>query len=185
MLFNFFMFYYYKYSMYNMMSFVYQLQMFMLIPLMGVDVGEDIIDFYRYLHELLFSWEFLPNNIVFLGLENLFSRFHYVQPSWYLRLLYIDSGSSLMNMYDLIFVAALLLTLFLLVLPFNICTAAEEPDSNRAKFFKSARDFILTRLFVKLILVSFVFILICTVSEITHFKRITEGFTSYLASCII
>lgn len=176
----------YEYSLYSLLGVVYQVQMFMLVPCLNVDIGEDVIDFYRYIHHILFSFDIWPNGIVFFSYNNAFDRFDYSQSNSYLYLIYFKSGSSMINTYDLLWTVLLVLMLFLIVvLPLFFVSKECEPDSNRYKFFKKAGDFILFRLLVRILLVSTVFVGMASVSEITNFDRIADGFISYAYACVM
>jgi hypothetical protein len=82
----------------------------MLLPLIGVDFGEDVIDFYRFIDELLFTFKFMPNNFVFFG-NDILKDFDYPQSNWYLYLINLTSGSSMENMTSLLWVVSILVVL--------------------------------------------------------------------------
>lgn len=44
----------------------------MLLPLMNIDIGEQVIDLFRYIKPVLFSFNFVPNKIVFFSSDDIF-----------------------------------------------------------------------------------------------------------------
>lgn len=184
--FNVLMAVFYECSLYSLLGIVYQVQMFMLVPCLNIDVGEDVIDFYRYIHHILFSFDIWPSQLVFFGYDNAFDSFDYSQSNSYLYLMYFKSGSSMVNTYDLLWTAILVLSFFLIVvLPSFLISKELEPDSNRYKFFKTVGDFILFRLLVRILLVSTIFLGMASLPEIINFDRIADGFVSYVYACVI
>jgi hypothetical protein len=79
----------------------------MLLPLIGIDFGEDVIDFYRFVDELLFTFKFMPDSYTFFGIE-IFNNFDYPQSNWYLYLLDMTSGSTMVNTTPLLWIVSIL-----------------------------------------------------------------------------
>ena len=105
-------------SSHSLLGVVYQVQIFMLIPLFNLDVGTDVIDFYRYIHDTLFTFNFMPNALVFLSKDDIFDQFRIEQDNWYLFLMDIENGSTLVNMTDLISVFLFIFAVSLAIIPF-------------------------------------------------------------------
>ena len=80
----------------------YQIQIFVLIPMIGADVSSDSIYFFEYVKDLLVSFNLLPHRSIFFGYGNVFSSLNYSQSNWYLNLIGLSSGSSLYNMSNYI-----------------------------------------------------------------------------------
>ena len=163
----------------------YQIQMFMLIPLIGSDVSEDSIYFFNYAKDLLVSFYFIPNSFSFFGHGNVFSKLHYNQSNWYLNLIGFTSGSSLYNMNNYIFVWILIWMIAILIIPAYSCTKSQEPDSNRHKASKKAFDFLMSQFLIRFFMLSYQFLLIASLSEVKDFSRISKGTTSYIFSWFI
>lgn len=79
----------------------------MLLPLIGIDFSEDIIDFYRFIDEILFTFKFIPDYFVFFGID-IFQAFDYPQANWYLYLLDMKSGSAMINTLSLLWTVLIL-----------------------------------------------------------------------------
>ena len=146
--------------------------MLALLPIFGNKMDEDGVDFLRSLKFLLFSFKELPNNWVFFGFNNLFSIFDYSQDDDYLNLINLDSGSSIVNCYSIIWISILIAILF---------GAAIIISSNpkHAQFGIQAVNS-LSRVSIRLFMFSLVFILLTSASEANNYGRISKGFVSYI-----
>ena len=86
------------------------MQLYLLLPLIGGYVPEEIMDFMKALRIILFSFKFIP-------VKDLFSLFDYDQTTSYLKLLGLESSSAIENMSSVILVfLALILTALLIYL---------------------------------------------------------------------
>lgn len=82
----------------------YQIQIFMLVPMIGADVSSDSIYFFEYVKDMLVSFYLLPSSFYTFGHGNVFASASYSQSNWYLNLIGLTSGSALYNMNNYIFV---------------------------------------------------------------------------------
>jgi hypothetical protein len=114
-IFNLLSIYQFKTSSNGMFGIIYQIQIIMLLPLIGIDVGEDVIDFFRSISELMFTFKFIPDNFTFFGID-IYKDFDYPQSNWYLNLLDLTSGSSMTNTTSLLWIASILGVLILVTL---------------------------------------------------------------------
>ena len=62
-------------------------------------------------------------------------------------------------------------------------TKEQEPDTNRFKYSKKTYDFVASSLVMRVILLSYMFMLIASLSELSHTKRISKGIVSYGIAC--
>jgi hypothetical protein len=170
----------YKGSWISSFGVIYQLQIIMMFPLIGADMGDDVLAFYRFIRHLLFSMSFLPKNFVFFSLGHYIDVFEFPQTNWYLFLLNIDDGSAFVNLRELTFTLCIIGVIYILFALSYSCTKDQEPDSNRHVFFKKCYDFVATKLIVRTLMLGYMYLLICSLSEIAHTDRIIHGFPSYL-----
>ncbi|CAI2380290.1 unnamed protein product [Moneuplotes crassus] len=171
---------------YNTLGVVYYTQILMLLPLMNIDVGEDVIDFFRYTKDLLFSFNFIPNNLVFISHDDIFDKFHYKQENWYLYLLGFKSGSSISNATDFIFVMFLILMIAIIVIFLYLCGKDQEPDSDRFQFFRECKNLFLCGIWLQIICTSYIFLLMISVEEVQTISSLNDNRTSFIfASCSI
>ena len=185
-LFNVLSSYCFGYSAYSALGVVYQIQVFMLLPLTEADIGEDVIDFFRLLSDVLLSFKFLPSEFVFFGFsDSIFSYFHFEQPHSYLYVLRFRSGSSFVNLTDFFWGLISVGAVFAVVAPAYSCTRDQEPDSNRHKFFRRVFHSMVSKLFMRLFLVAYVFLCIAGLSEVMSTDRVTEGPASYAFACAV
>jgi hypothetical protein len=84
-------------------SMVNQLQLYLLLPLVGVDLPDKILDFVFGLEMSMFSFDFLPSQDIF-GVKNLIDYLDFEQSNDMLPELGIESGSTLVNQFSLIIV---------------------------------------------------------------------------------
>ncbi|CAI2376582.1 unnamed protein product [Moneuplotes crassus] len=172
----------------NTLGIISYTQILMLLPLMNIDVGEDVIDFFRYTKDLLFSFNFIPNNLIFASHDDIFDEFHYKQGNWYLYLLGFKSGSSIANAIDFMFVISLILIISFFVILIYFCGKRYEPDSKRFTFFKEGKNLFLSGIWLQIICASFIFILMLSLEEVQNFSKLDDNVTSFIFSlfcCLI
>ena len=128
--------YFYKGSWISSFGVIYQLQVLMMLPLVGADMGDDVLAFYRLIHPLFFSLSFLPKNWVFFSLGHFIDVFEFPQTNWYLFLLEIKDGSAFVNLRELTFVLCILGVVYAAFALSYSYTKDQEPDSNRHACFK-------------------------------------------------
>jgi hypothetical protein len=106
--------FYFGGSSFVILGIIYQVQILMLLPLIGIDFGEDVIDFYRFIDQILFTFKFIPDFVVFFGFQ-IFDDYHYPQNDWYLYLINMTSRSSLVNTTELLWVVSILAVLIFVI----------------------------------------------------------------------
>ena len=62
-------------------------------------------------------------------------------------------------------------------------TKEQEPDTNRFKYSKKTYDFVASSLLMRVVLLSYMFMLITSLSELSHTQRISKGVVSYGIAC--
>jgi cysteine-rich repeat protein len=179
MVFNAFSMKMFGHSSHSLLQPIYQLQMYLLLPLLAT-MGESTVDFLRSFKILLFSFVQVPTNIVFFSYDTAFDSFGYPQSNPYLYLLDLRSNSSMVNTYNYIWVVMVLAIWLGIIVGLFLYSFEYEPESRRTKFLKSAIKFTISKLCIRLFMISFVFILLACVSEIMEFERFVDGFVSYV-----
>lgn len=172
--------YFFDCSSHSMLGVIYQIQIMMLIPLIGVDVGEDVVDFYRTIYHVLFSYDFIPEKFIFFGYGNFLNDFKFMESNKYLSLMNIADGSALANMTSFIFTFSTFILVIALIFPGYAYTKDQEPDTNRHKMFRKLIGKATSKLILRALMLSYVFIMICCASELAHTTRITKGYFSYI-----
>jgi hypothetical protein len=89
---------------------VNQLQMIIILPLLGSFVPQKIMDFVKAMSDSLFKMEFLPTNGSSL-MDSMNEHFDFFQYNLYLYVLGLESGSAVVNIINL-----LIVTLFIAVI---------------------------------------------------------------------
>ena len=162
---------------------IYQLQVMMMLPAAGVDFGEHVLQFYRMIYHLFFSFTFLPSSVTFFTMKNIVDYFEFPQTNWYLFALEFTDGSTIVNTRELLSVF-LVIGIVYCVSGFSYSfTKEQEPDTNRFKYSKKAYDFVASSLVMRVVLLSYMFMLIASLSELSHTKRISKGVVSYGIAC--
>jgi len=81
---------------------IYQLQVMMMLPCTGIDIGEQVLQFYRMIHHLFISFSFFPSNVTFFTLSHIVDYFEFPQTNWYLFALEFTDGSTIVNTRELL-----------------------------------------------------------------------------------
>ena len=126
---------------------------------------------------LLFSFKELPSNWVFFSYETMFSKLDYSQRYPYLYLVNFESGSSMVNLYSIVWIALVFGVIFSLSILAYYRTKISDFGSKMIR--------IMSRISIRIFLLSFVFIFTSSFAEVYDFKRLSKGFFSYLCSLII
>lgn len=151
-------------SMYAVVSF---LQMLFLTPLTGIAHHEDIKYLYDNLSYFMFSFSFLPKVVSFTdGDDRLLAASDVKQESEYLALIGLESGSAFVNMGKLIFVIFLLLAVYFIVIWIHIITKNYFSESIIHRVNKYIFDVFHFSLLIRLASLVFVFVMLCSFSEI-------------------
>lgn len=170
-------------SSYNTFGIVYQIQILMLLPLIGIDFGEDVIDFYRYIKEILFTFAFIPDDVVFYRI-NIFDDYHYPQNNWFLYLLGMGSRSSLVNTTKLLLVVSIVGVVTIIITLFYFSVSYQRSERNCPKIFSKLLKYSLTAI-VSLMLLTLVFLLMTSLNEIIEINSVLDETISYAYSSLI
>ena len=152
--------YLYGSSWINAFGVIYQLQVLMSIPLIGVDIGEDVLAFYRLIHHLFISFSFISSKVTFFGLGHLFDVFEFPQTDWYLFALEFTDGSGIVNIHKILFVVLLIVWATILTGIFYSCTKDQEPDSNRFAFSKKIYQFFGLCVSIRVMMLVYMYLLV-------------------------
>jgi hypothetical protein len=80
-----------------------QLQMIIVLPLIGSYIPDEVMDFVKAMSESLFSFEFLPTEETFF-ITRIEEKYYFPQKNVYLFLLDLKSGSSIVTVANLLIV---------------------------------------------------------------------------------
>ena len=151
---------FFGYSPINLLNVVYQMQIYMLIPLMNIDVSEELINFYRTLSNMLGSFFFLSKDSNFFGNSWRFEKHHFDQPSWYLYLMGFESGSSVINLQYFLWFLTIYTFVISCLSPIYALLKILKWDNRVVNFIKKVCEISIFRIYIRLFFFSFVFILI-------------------------
>jgi hypothetical protein len=98
-------------SSFGMMN---QLQLIIVLPLLGSYIPEKIMDFINAMNDSLFSFSFLPFDNTTL-VDYIEEKYSFDQPNHYLYLLQLKSGSAIVNMTNLLIVFGMIAGVHLFV----------------------------------------------------------------------
>ena len=161
---------------------------------MNVYVSPEIIDFYRYIHHMLFNFKIMDNickekylfflhEVLWEDDKDIYWNFDYKMDNWYLYLLDFVSLKSLINLSGLLWLILFMFSVALIWVPFFFCARDQEPNSNRYQFFKNSILLFVGSFPLRLLLLSFNSILLSSLNEISSLKNILS--TSYLFSMFL
>jgi len=156
--------------------------MLALLPQIGSKMEGDGIDFIRNLKFLMFSFKELQFEWTFLGYYDAKSQFDYPQQNKYLYLINLESASSIVNLYSILWISGFVIILFSIGI-FLFYTQISKILGSKMISLTSIGG-------IKLYMISFVFILLASLSEITestNFKNDLEPFIisfGIILSCI-
>ena len=173
---------FFKQSAMSLLGVIFHFQMLALLPQIGSKMEGDGIDFIRNLKFLMFSFKELQFEWTFLGYYDAKSQFDYPQQNKYLYLINLESASSIVNLYSILWISGFVIILFSIGI-FLFYTQISKILGSKMISLTSIGG-------IKLYMISFVFILLASLSEITestNFKNDLEPFIisfGIILSCI-
>lgn len=162
-----------------------QIQLFILLPLLGAYIHTDVIKFFRYFDNILISFWFIPKSHVYIGYDETFGKFDFEQPNWYLYLINYESGSTLYNIGKFIWVLMYITVTYSVVLLAYLLTKATCSNSLVHRGFKIAKKWMTFSLFIRLFMLSYTFLYLGALSEIVITNDNIEHTQSYTIAVVI
>ena len=148
-------------------SAINQLQLFIIVPLLGGITADEILDFDRGISVWLFSFYFVP-------VKNLFgSAITYDQDIPYLERIYIESNSSPANLASVFAVIFLLIVIHLIVWLIKMWARENCKNSKLTKVIEGTLSFFKFGVYVIFLMECFVYFMLLCVSELER-HRLTE-----------
>ena len=149
-------------------SAINQLQLFIIVPLLGGITADEILDFDRGISVWLFSFYFIP-------VKNIFgSIITYDQDIPYLERIYIESNSSPANLASVVAVFCLLIITHLIVWFIKMWARENYKNSKFTKVVEGTLSFFKFGVYVIFLMECFVYFMLLCVSELER-HRLTEN----------
>jgi cysteine-rich repeat protein len=166
---------YYYQSLFSMIN---QVQLIILIPLIGEHVPAILIDFNRFLDWLMGSFALISKHFIPLILDPI-EDYNYKHSNWYLYLIEIESGSSMFSITGLIFMVFLMSLVHALVYVLNDVSLEKKDDSKFGRSTYYLAQWMTVGSYIRLFLFSFTFLLLSSISEIQKTSNGSDHGTSY------
>ena len=166
---------FFKQSAMSLSGVIFHFQMLALLPQIGSKMEGDGIDFIRNLKFLMFSFKELQFEWTFLGYYDIKSQFGYPQQNKYLYLINLESASSIVNLYSILWISGVV-TIMFSIGAFLAFTNISKTVGNKIISLTCIGG-------IKLFMFSFVFILLASLSEITESKNFENDLESFIISC--
>ena len=163
----------------RMFESINQLQLLMLLPLLGVYLPIKVIDYIKSLFSSLISFGLEYEDIK--GVDNLYSYLHHPQPNEMLDYLGFESGSTLVNVDDTVVVFFSILALHLIISLCYLMVRTKKNDKLYIRMIKYIFESFNFGVHIRFILEAFLILLLCSLSEL---QAPTFNTTPALTSCI-
>lgn len=85
-----------------MYSTIFQFQILLILPLNGTRLSLSLGFYLRYLQDLLFSYNFIPDSLFYWGIDS-FEKYDFDRPETYTELIGLKYASSLANSARILF----------------------------------------------------------------------------------
>ena len=168
-------------SIYDMVN---QAQLFILLPWIGMYVPEALVEFNRVIKDGLVSFSYISNSFM-PQLFSFVSSSNYSQGDSYLYLVDLTSGSSVYNTSGLYFVLFVLLLFHFASWIINDLSLKELSPKGCLKLSYYIINYLSFWIYIRLFLLSFMFILLSTFTETFNSTAMKTYKASYSYSCTI
>ena len=169
----------------NSFGMLNQIQLVILLPLIGAYIPQKIYDYLKSMNTSLFNMNFLPtsNSESTISLKSVFD---FKQPNSYLYLLQLNSGSSLVNILDLTTTVGFVIAAHILLLIIYVILRKINKYVQLQNFTLKLLGMMTFGFYLGVCLESFILFLLVNISEIHYqIKNGTSNFKSTVASYII
>lgn len=143
---------------------IYHIQFLLLLPLIKIVMHNDIISLFDFLNFYLFNFSFLPDVVRFTDSKDTNSN-AISQTNSYLYRIELKIGSAFYNMGELIFVLCLFIAVYLTVVLMYAIARVTSTQSGFYKFSKYIFDMFHFSVIIRFLLLAYMFILLCALSE--------------------
>lgn len=159
-----------------------QFQLYMLIPLVGTFVHQDVLDYIAGFEFSSFSIDLLDYKKIML-LNRFVDMFNFEIHNYYLYNIGIASTSTIRNILSVVIVCLLFAIVHLaIIIPLNRCAKSKSSESKCRKFINKAVSAFTFSVYLRLLIESYQLMVISSANEIYSFDI---GTTPKLASFMI
>jgi hypothetical protein len=148
-------------------SIIIHIQTLMFTPLIGISIGQNVLNFYDFLDCYLFNFNFLGQGVVFTDNGDNSNSYNFPQTNPYLETIGLESASALYNLGQVLFVLCLLGVVYLVVnwlyyLTYN----RDRKESNWDKAMKYLHQSFHFSVLIRFFMLVFLFLWMCAMTEI-------------------
>ena len=146
---------------------IFHIQTLIFTPLIGISIGQNVLNFYDYIDSYLFNFNFLGQDVVFTDNDDNRNTYNFYQNNPYLETVGLESGSAFYNLGQVFFVLALLGVVYLVInwlyyLTYN----RDRKESNWDKAMKYLHQTFHFAVLIRLFMLTFLFMWMCAMTEI-------------------
>ena len=156
-------------------------QMILLIPMIGSYVPEEFIDFNRVISPCLGNYPVFIHNIlaqIFVGIND----HRHKQTDWYLRLIGVESQSTLYNLTGVLFIFLVAMVLHFLVYLLNDLSLEAKGRSKYYKLIYFLVNWFTYRAYLRIFMFLYIFFLLASIHEIKATSNWNIDSTSYFSA---
>jgi hypothetical protein len=144
-------------------SMINQFQMYLLVPIIGADIADDVLEFLEGMEFALFSFSFIPFEKI-LFLEAPIENFEFPQDNNYLDSIGLESVSTIANQFQLFVMLGLLVIFHLVFLP--IFHLTKHWENKFPSYMNRVRYFLTFTAYVRFIVEAFILLTLSSLYEI-------------------
>lgn len=167
-----------KYYYQSLFSLINQVQLIILLPLIGEFVPSKLIDFNRVLSSLMGSFAEISKHFIPMFFNSI-EDYDYKQSNWYLYLIHIESASSMYSISGLIFLLFIMSLIHGFVYVINDVSLEKKDESKCSSAVHSLITWMTIGSYIRLYLFSFTFLLLISISEVQSKNSRLDYTTSY------
>lgn len=167
-----------------MLSMINQMQLILILPLIGVPVPDIFIDFNRMIDFCLLAFSPITEGFTSWFLDSM-KQYKYTQNHLYLYLIELETPSTLYNLIGPISMLILIVLVHIVLYFTNDLTLQPKGTSNFMRFVHTTVNYFTYGIYLRLFLLSYLFLLLTSFVEMRDGSENKQHAFSYSVACLV